>query len=130
MTEPEIRAAFDEFSAAWNAHDLARMAACWSAQGSAVDPWGRFASGREGVAALLGREHEETMRESTYRVDSIQMRELSDATVVVEADAVIDGALAPNGKRYALAHRINAVLVQEEGGWRFLSLHPTFHARG
>jgi uncharacterized protein (TIGR02246 family) len=130
MTETQIRAAFDEFAAAWNAHDIQRMAACWSAQGSAVDPWGRFASGREGVAELLTREHAESMGESTYRIESLQLRELSEQTVVAEVECVIDDAIAPNGKRYALKHRLNAVLARDGETWRFLSLHPTFHARG
>ncbi|HEX7153129.1 MAG TPA: nuclear transport factor 2 family protein [Thermoanaerobaculia bacterium] len=130
MTEQHIRAAFDEFAAAWSAHDVGRMAACWFAHGSVVDPWGRFASGREGVAALLTREHTESMGQSTYRIESLDLRELSDETVVAEAECVIDNAIAPNGKPYALKHRVSAVLARDGDAWRFLTLHPTFHARG
>lgn len=126
MSEQQIRATFAEFTNAWNAHDVAAMAACWTASGNAVDLWGRLAAGREGVAGLLGGEHAGPMRESTYRVDDVRIRPLSDESAVVECDALIQNVLAPNGRVYELRHRVDAVIVVEDGQWRFVTLHPSF----
>jgi uncharacterized protein (TIGR02246 family) len=125
VSEAQIRATFDEFAAAWNDHDVASMAACWCEGGSAVDPWGRFASGRDGVNRLLAGEHEGPMRESSYRVATIAINPLSESSAVATCEAFIDGVRAPNGRVYTLPHHIDAVLVADDGRWRFLSLHPS-----
>jgi uncharacterized protein (TIGR02246 family) len=130
--EEKIRATFDAFADAWNAHDVTRMVACWAEQGTAVDPWGRYAAGHEGVARLLGGEHEGSMRESSYRIDEVRVQALSERSAIAECECVIVDALAPNGKRYELRHRVDAVLVcEDDESWRFISLHPSFgRARG
>lgn len=125
MYEEQIRATFAEFAAAWNDHDVASMAGCWCEGGSAVDPWGRFASGRDGVFNLLAGEHEGPMRESSYRLQTLEIKQLSDRSAVVTCEAVIDGVRAPNGRIYALPHHVDAVVVADEDRWRFLSLHPS-----
>lgn len=131
MIEQRIRATFDAFAAAWNAHDVARMVDCWSEQGTAVDIWGRYAVGRVGVTELLAGEHAGLMRESTYRIDDLHVQVLSERSAIVEMEAVIENALRPNGKPYDLPHRVDAVLVDDGGTWRFISLHPSFaRARG
>lgn len=124
--DDQIAMTFEEFIRGWNAHDAPAMAACWTDDGGAVDPWGRHAHGRSGVEHLLAGEHYETMKDSTYRVMAIAIRPLSDDAVVAECDAVIDGVRAPNGHPYALPHRIGAVLRRDGGRWRFVSLHPSF----
>jgi uncharacterized protein (TIGR02246 family) len=127
MSDQQIRATFDEFTRAWNAHDVAAMAACWTASGNAVDLWGRLAVGHDGVVALLGGEHAGPMRESRYRVDDIRVRSLSEESAVVECDAYIEGVIAPNGRVYELAHRIDAIVADAgDGQWRFVTLHPSF----
>lgn len=126
MSEQQIRATFAEFTNAWNAHDIEGMAACWTTSGNAVDLWGRLAAGRTGVAGLLGEEHAGPMRASSYRVDDVRVRSLSDGAAVAECDAVIENVLAPNGHAYELRHRIDAVVVADEGQWRFATLHPSF----
>ena len=120
-----IRATFDEFAAAWNAHDAARMAACWVDEGNAVDPWGKLAVGRHGVEQLLAEEHEAPMRESSYRILQLATRSLSEHAAVVECEATIDNVRAPNGRHYELKHRLDGVAVVRDGAWRFLSLHPS-----
>jgi uncharacterized protein (TIGR02246 family) len=128
--ERQVRTTIEEFVRAWDAHDVAALAACWTDGGSVVDPWGRFAAGREAVTELLTREHGDLMRESSYRVDALRIRPLSETSAVIECDAVIENALAPNGKRYELAHRVDAVLVADGERWRFISLHPSFARAG
>jgi uncharacterized protein (TIGR02246 family) len=126
MSEQQIRATFAEFTDAWNAHDVARMAACWTASGNAVDLWGRLAVGHDGVTDLLGGEHAGPMRESRYQISDVRIRSLSDEAAVVECDALIENVLAPNGRVYELRHRVDAVIVAEDGQWRFATLHPSF----
>jgi uncharacterized protein (TIGR02246 family) len=128
MSEQLIRARFDEFAAAWNAHDVEAMAGCFIETGNVTHPWGTFAAGRDAIARLLAGEHEGAMRESRWRFEQLSIRQLSDRAAVVECDGVIEGARAPNGSIYTLPHRINAVVV-DEGGWRFLSLNPNIVGR-
>lgn len=126
--EDEVQATFDEFAAAWSAHDVPRMVACWIEDGNAVDPWGRYAVRHEGIAALLAAEHRDSMAASTYRIVSLNVRAPSDASAIAECEAVIEGARNPGGRSYDLRHRVDAVLVPTAAGWRFLTLHPTPHA--
>lgn len=126
--ERAVRATFDRFTAAWNAHDARAMADCWQEDGAAVDPWGRHAHGRTGVEHLLADEHRETMAASSYRVVTFALEPRTDDVVVAECEAVIDDVCAPNGRAYALPHRLAAVLRLDGGTWRFVSLHPTFDA--
>src|SRR5688500_17888524 len=102
MSEQQIRARFEEFAAAWNAHDAAAMAGCFVDGGNVTHPWGAFAVGREAIARLLAGEHEGPMRESRYRIDGIQLRPLSEHATAVECDGVIEGVRAPNGSVYDL----------------------------
>ena len=125
MEENEVHSCFDRFARAWNAHDVGAMVACWVAGGTAIDPWGRFATGHEGIRQLLAGEHAASMRNSRYIVKAVRVRELSAESAVAECEAVIEGALAPNGSMYDLPHRVDAVVVRQ-GAWRFLSLHPSF----
>jgi uncharacterized protein (TIGR02246 family) len=124
--EQAIRTTFERFREAWDAHDARAMAECWQDDGAAVDPWGRHAHGRAGVEHLLADEHRETMAGSRYRVLSIDVRPRTEDIVVVDCEAVIDDVRAPNGRAYALPHRVAAVLRLDGGTWRFVSLHPTF----
>ncbi len=128
MSEEKIRERFDAFAAAWNAHDVAAMTACFVDGGNVTHPWGTFAVGREAIARLLSGEHEGAMRDSRWSFDSLTTRLLSDRAAAVECDGVIEGVRAPNGTAYALPHRIAAVVV-DDGGWRFLSLNPTIGGR-
>jgi uncharacterized protein (TIGR02246 family) len=128
MSEEKIRERFDAFATAWNAHDVDAMTACFVERGNVTHPWGTFAAGREAIARLLSGEHDGAMRESRWRFDALSTRTLSDRAAVVECDGVIEGVRAPNGNAYELPHRINAVLVDEDG-WRFLSLNPTIGSR-
>jgi uncharacterized protein (TIGR02246 family) len=122
----EVRATFDRFATAWDAHDVEAMADCWIDEGNAIDVWGKLAVGRAGVVELLRSEHETAMRDSRYRLLSVNVRELSPESVVAECEAVIDDVRAPNGKLYQLKHRLDAVLVKRDGAWRFMSIHPSF----
>lgn len=125
MEQQEIREHFDRFASAWNRHDIAGMVDCWTSDGSAIDPWGRFAAGHEAISRLLASEHETSMRDSRYQILSVGVHPLSGDAAIVECEALIEDVLAPNGKTYELHHHIDAVVVRHDG-CRFLSLHPTF----
>lgn len=124
MSEQQIRARFEAFADAWNAHDVSAMARCFIDGGNITHPWGTFAVGRKAIERLLASEHDGPMRESRYRLGEMQLRTLSERTTAVECDGVLEGVRAPNGSAYDLPHRINAVMVDDEG-WRFMSMSPT-----
>jgi uncharacterized protein (TIGR02246 family) len=130
MSEQQIRARFEEFAAAWNVHDVAAMAGCFLDGGNVTHPWGTFAVGREAIASLLDDEHRGPMRDSRYRLGELQLRTLSERATAAECDGVLEGVRAPNGSAYDLPHRINAVLVDSDEGWRFMSMSPTVTRAG
>lgn len=123
--ESQIEQTMERFAAAWNTHDVTAMAACWTQDGNAINPLGRYAMGRAGVTVLLAAEHGNPMKESIYRIISATTNVLSPDTAVLEALCAIDGVLGPNGRRYTLSHMLNAVLRLDSGAWQFVTLHPT-----
>lgn len=129
MDEQQIRARFEAFSEAWNAHDVESMTGCFVAGGTITHPWGTFAAGREEITALLSGEHSGAMRESRFRFDALHVRPLSEKSVVAECEGMLESVRAPNGAAYELPHRIQAVLV-DDGGWRFLSMNPSLARAG
>lgn len=130
MEEP-IRSRFDEFTRAWNAHDVPAMVACFAAAGNITHPLGAFAAGHQGITDLLTEEHEGAMRDSRWVVSSLRIQPLSDRTAVVQCEGLLESVRRPNGKPYELPHQIDAVVVQDGHDWQFVSFHPSFvRARG
>jgi uncharacterized protein (TIGR02246 family) len=129
----KIEARFAEFARAWNAHDVAAMAACFAEGGNITHPFGTFAAGHDGITRLLTGEHDGPMRESCWVVKELSIRPISERAAVVQCDAVLEGVRAPNDRPYDLPHQIDAVLVADDVGddWHFVSLHPSYtRARG
>jgi uncharacterized protein (TIGR02246 family) len=120
-----IRATFDRFTAAWNAHDAAAMARCWAESGTVTHPWGRFAAGRVAVEELLRGEHDTEMAASRYRFDDLRIRTVEPDRAVVDVHGVIEGVRAPNGRPYDLEHQITALLARDGEEWMFLTLAPS-----
>ena len=124
--EDEVQTMLAEFGRALNEHDAVAIGHFWLEEGSFVDLWGRFVFGRDRVEDLFAREFHEQLSDSHFRALRLEVRPLSETTVVAECDAVWEKVRAPNGRSYDLPHRIDAVLVRRDGGWRFMSAHPSF----
>ena len=114
------------FCDAWNRHDADALAALWTDDGELNHPWGYRAFGRAAIRQLLADEHENSMSASQLRITSITPL-AHEPNVVAEIDGVLDDVSAPNGRRYALPHRMSVMLVSENGEWRIKTMTPLPH---
>ena len=111
------------FCDAWNRHDASELAALWTEDGELNHPWGRRATGREAIRALLEEEHARSMAASSLRV--VRVNTFSTGTnVLADVEGVLEGVIAPNGRRYALPHVMSAMFVETGAGWRIRTLTP------
>jgi uncharacterized protein (TIGR02246 family) len=124
--EEEVKVMLAQFGAALNAHDAAAIARFWLRDGNFVDQWGRLAFGSDGVEQLFASLFTTELLDARFVASRLDLRRISDDTVVGECDAVWEHVRAPNGRLYDLPHRIDAVFVRGDGAWRFMSAHPSF----
>jgi uncharacterized protein (TIGR02246 family) len=66
------------FEQAWNAHDAEALAAMWTDAGDLINPFGRVASGRVEVLALLRDEHSGALKALTTSVSVKTIRVMGD----------------------------------------------------
>ncbi len=120
--EAAIRRLFAEFAAAWNAHDAARLAALWAANGDTIEADGMAAKRRPEIEKLYATEQTTALRDSRLQlhVDEISFVRPDVALVdgrftLVDARDVHDSLLPPRtGLLSVLVHR-------ERGAWRILA---------
>src|SRR5437660_12568744 len=108
-------AAPDAFAAAWNAHDMAMLAALFDEDATFVNRFGHYVRGVDAIIAL-----HEPIHETIYR-DSTLDNELIDATVIGDGAVVIHfwsrlrtGPAHPEGMR-DVDTLIIAVVTRRDG---------------
>jgi uncharacterized protein (TIGR02246 family) len=115
-----IRAASEEFVAAFNAGDAQAVAAHWTAKGELVNEAGQKFVGREAIAgeyeALIKAMPQAKMR---IVIDSLKL--LSDSAAIEEGRAMLDPAPAgaPAISKYLVVH------VKENGKWRMSTVRDS-----
>ena len=112
----ELDETLSRFRDAWNRHDPDELAAMWTDDGELNHPWGFRAIGRPAIRRLLADEHAGSMAASSLRIVSLTPVS-HDRNVVGEAEGVLDGVAAPNGKQYSLPHKLTVMLVSSGAGW-------------
>src|SRR5581483_615063 len=95
--EDAIRRTSQEFVAAWNVHDAAKMAAVWATNGDLINPFGRHAKGRPEVQKLFVDEQSTMFKSSTYSIDSNDIRMLSPTVAVADWESTVTGMTDPTG---------------------------------
>ncbi|HVN33258.1 MAG TPA: SgcJ/EcaC family oxidoreductase [Thermoanaerobaculaceae bacterium] len=118
-----------EFVAAWNHHDPSAMAAVWAPDGDLMNPFGRWAKGREGVAKLLTEEHSTMMKATTFTTNAIAVRILAPNVALADWDFTVAGITAPDGSTVPTQklHGAN-VWVKTGGTWFLLAGRPMIPA--
>jgi uncharacterized protein (TIGR02246 family) len=118
QAEAEVRQRYEEFTAAFNRHDAAAMAALWSPQGDHYEPDGTFAEGREAVRALFETSHRTGFRDATITlaIDSVWM--ITPNVALVNGFYTVDGVRDPDGKAVAIRKgHLTSVLLEDDGQW-------------
>lgn len=117
--EQAIRAVYAEFTAAWNAHDPARMAACWSIDGDLREPDGAHARGRAAIEGVFAAQQRGPLRASRVALTIERVTPVTADVAMVDGRFDITGALGKDGQTLPPSTGLmSAVLVREAGTWR------------
>src|SRR5512142_3204217 len=81
----------NEFVAAWNAHDPSKMAAVWAEDGDLIKPFGESAHGRADTEKFFEKEQTTVMKGTTYKLESMSVRELEPNVATADWDSVVTG---------------------------------------
>ncbi|MBC8646282.1 MAG: SgcJ/EcaC family oxidoreductase [Thermoanaerobaculia bacterium] len=119
--EAAIRKVHADFTAAWNRHDPAALAAIWSDNGDLVNPEGRWAKGKAEVQKNFAGEQGGIFKSSTFTNIVTGVRFLAPNIAVVDASFEIQNATPPNAPPMTQKGLYKAVMVKEGGTWRTAS---------
>jgi uncharacterized protein (TIGR02246 family) len=127
--ESGAKAAIDslnqEFVAAWNVHDAKKMASFWAENGDLINPFGRKGSGRAGVEKIFEAEHGGEMKASTYKIESMSVRELTADVALGDWECVVTGMVDPAGQPLPpFTHHAAVVYVKQGGRWWIAAGRP------
>ncbi len=116
--EELIRKMYADFTAGWNAHDAQAMSLLYTHDGDHVEPDGTIAKGREGVQALLVKQHA-----GVFKTSELELK-LEDVWFITADVALIDGVYTLAGARLpdgtdlpTRTGRITAIFLKERGDW-------------
>ena len=119
--EAAIRKVHADFTAAWNRHDPAALAAIWSDNGDLVNPEGRWAKGKAEVQKNFAGEQAGIFKSSTFTNTVTGVRFLAPNIAIVDASFEIQNATPPNAPPMTQKGLYKAVMVKEGGTWRTAS---------
>ncbi|MFN2385260.1 MAG: SgcJ/EcaC family oxidoreductase [Thermoanaerobaculia bacterium] len=119
--EAAIRKVHADFTAAWNRHDPAALAAIWSADGDLVNPEGRWAKGNAEVQKNFADEQAGIFKSSTFTNTVTGVRFLTPNIAIVDASFEIRNATPANAPPMTQKGLYKAVMVKDGGTWRTAS---------
>lgn len=118
QAEAEIRKRYEEFVAAFNAHDARAMAALWLRQGDHYEPDGSFAEGRDAIERMFAQEHESAFRNATISLTIRSVWMATPAVGMVNGTYEVEGVRDRQGNTMAIRRGLlTSVLVKEDGQW-------------
>ncbi|MBI1813614.1 MAG: SgcJ/EcaC family oxidoreductase [Deltaproteobacteria bacterium] len=116
--EEAIRKVYEQFTAAWNKHDVAALTSGWAEDGDHVEPDGRVAKGRDQVIALFTKEHATIFKDShlTLNIDSVWF--ITQDVALIDGTYELDGVVLPDGTKIPPRKgRLSTNLLNEQGRW-------------
>lgn len=120
-----------EWVAAWDAHEPARMASFWAADGDLLDPFGRHASGRDAVEKLLAEDHtgKGPMVGTIYSAVIDSVRFLGKDVAIIDVSAEIRGIGGPETTGpQVLKHHVTWVAEKRDDKWMAVAARPSVPA--
>jgi uncharacterized protein (TIGR02246 family) len=116
--DAKIRALYESFVGAWNAHDPVAMAAIWTIDGDHREPDGRIAKGRDEVQNLFAEEHATVFKDTRLDLDVKTVWFITADVALVDGEYTLEGVQGPGGKSLpARKGHLSSVLLQERGQW-------------
>ena len=112
--EKDIRTRAQEFSAAWQKHDPAAVAAFYTTDGDMVTGQGRTYAGREAIQEALTGGFDGALKDTAFVWTVEKVKLLKPDIAIVDYDAQIKGS---DANAEGLKFHIVAVLVKQGGKW-------------
>jgi uncharacterized protein (TIGR02246 family) len=117
--EKKIRALYNAFEDAWNAHKVDAMADMWALDGDHQEPDGHLAKGREDVRALFRRQHESVFKTTVLDLSIETVWFITADVVLVDGKYSLVGIVAPDGKDLpGRQGHLTAILLKEGPTWQ------------
>lgn len=120
-----IRETCAKFMESWNKHDAKSMASHWSEDGSLINPMGRVAIGRDGVAKLFQDEMNGVLKDTKAEMTVQTVRNVKPDVAFVDSELTVTGMMTPDGKAIPPAkHHVAALVVKKSARWWFVDIRP------
>jgi uncharacterized protein (TIGR02246 family) len=116
----DLRNTFDRIAAAWKTNDGVTMGACFTRDGSLINPFGERADGRDAIAAMYSHYFTGMLRGTSTSIKVTDVRAVGPDHAFVDGDQVIHG---PDGA-VVLAVHISALVRRDADGWRLVDARP------
>jgi uncharacterized protein (TIGR02246 family) len=115
-----------EWRAAWNSHDMARMAALLTEDVDFVNVLGSHWKGKQEVERVHAGMHKTQFHESVWENGALQVQVLKPDVALAHMLWLIRGDCDPDGTpRLPRSGRFSWLLVEEAGAWRIRAAHNT-----
>ena len=116
--EKKIRALYNEFEDAWNAHKVDAMAEMWTLDGDHQEPDGHVAKGKEDLRDLFRKQHESVFKTTVLDLSIESVWFITADVALIDGNYSVAGIVAPDGKELPARHgHLTAVLLKEGKTW-------------
>jgi len=113
--DQQLRAQLDRFVEAWNHGDAQAMGPLFAKDADLINPFGRTASGRDGIVKFFGDELATLTRGTHFEVKEFSPHVMRPDLAVEDMDIEISGgALAPDPAKPLRNHAF--LVVEKQGG--------------
>ena len=95
--EAAIRTIYEQFTAAWNKHDVPAMTSLWAEDGDHVEPDGQVAKGRDQVTELFKKQHASIFKSShlALKIDTVWF--ITADVALIDGTYELSGVVLPDG---------------------------------
>lgn len=115
-----VGAFFDKLADAWKANDGAAFAACFTEDGSLINPFGERADGRAALTAMYSEYFGGMLQGTTTSIELSRLRAVEDSHAFADADQTVYSAA---GEVLLDLHVVN-LLRREGDGWLLVDSRP------
>lgn len=112
QAEAAIRDLEQTYDAAWQAHDLDGLLACFLAEAVLVNPYGEAVEGHDQIRQELARVLEDPGLPDTHASTITRVALLTDEVALVDGEARLE-----TGGKASFSHHFTDVLVRRDGRW-------------
>ena len=126
LVEEAVAVIAAEWQAAWNAHDMSRMAALLTDDADFVNVAGRHWNGKAEIEQVHSELHKTQFQASVWENGTVQVQSLKSDLALVHLGWSVRGDFDPDGTpRTPRNGLFSWLLVEKPGGWFIRAAHNT-----